>query len=102
MGQVLTGQDGGSNLVGGSGDDTLIAGHGPDTMTGAGGADVFRYGALPWSAGEITDFTPGTDKLDLSGLLQSAHYTGSDPISDGYVKLIDTGHGGSWLYFDSD
>src|SRR6185437_6741372 len=101
-GQVLVAQDGGSNLQGGAGDDTLVAGHGPDTLTGGAGADVFRYPSLPWSAGEVTDFTPGTDKLDLSGLFSSAHYTGSDPISDGYVKLIDDGHGDSWVYFDSD
>ena len=101
-GQMLIASDGGSNLVGGAGDDTLVAGHGPDTLTGAGGADTFRFGSVPWNAGEVTDFTPGTDKLDLSGLLSGAHYTGSDPISDGYVKLVDNGHGGSWLYFDSD
>jgi len=71
-GSVLTAQDGGSNLVGGAGDDTLIAGHGPDTLTGAGGADVFRFGSVPWSAGHVTDFTPGTDQLDLSALLSGA------------------------------
>jgi Ca2+-binding RTX toxin-like protein len=101
-GVVLVASDGGSNLQGGGGDDTLVAGHGPDTLTGAGGADVFRFGSVPWTAGEVTDFTPGTDRLDLSALLTSAHYTGSEPISDGFVKLVDNGHGGSWLYFDSD
>ena len=99
---MLQAQDGGSNLVGGSGDDTLIGAHGPDTMTGAGGADVFRFPELPWTAGQITDFTPGTDKLDLSQLLANSHYTGSDPIGDGYVKLLDDGHGDTWLYFDTD
>src|SRR6185437_3708527 len=101
-GQVLTASDGGSNLQGGAGNDTLVAGHGPDTLTGAGGADDFRFGALPWTAGHITDFTPGTDKLDLSALLSKAGYSGSDPIGDGYVKLLDDGHGDTWLYFDTD
>jgi len=101
-GQTLQGQSGGSQLTGGAGDDTLVGGTGPDVMTGAGGADHFAFQAAPWSAAEITDFTRGTDKLDLSGLLSAAHYTGSDPIADGYVKLIDDGHGDSWLYFDSD
>jgi Ca2+-binding RTX toxin-like protein len=101
-GQTLQGQDGGSNLQGGSGDDTLIGGNGPDTMTGAAGGDHFAFQAVPWNAAEITDFTHGTDKLDLSGLLSAAHYTGSDPVADGYVKFIDNGSGGAWLYFDSD
>jgi len=99
---VLRAQDGGSSLVGGTGADTLIAAHGPDTLTGAGGADRFVFGELPWQPGQITDFTPGTDKLDLSGLLSQSHYAGSDPVADGYVKLIDDGHGDTWLYFDTD
>src|SRR5436305_976167 len=132
-GQVLTAQDGGSNLVGGAGADTLVGAHGPDsltggggadvfrcgfvpwsagqvtdftpgpdTLTGGGGADVFRYGTIPWSAGHVTDFTPGTDKLDLSGLLRQSGYAGADPIADGYVRLLDDGHGDTWLYYDTD
>src|SRR6185437_7221297 len=101
-GQVLTAQSGGSNLTGGAGDDTLNAGTGPDTLTGAGGADHFVFRTLPWTAGQITDFTHGTDKIDVSALLSAGHYSGSDPIADGYVKLIDDGHGDTWLYFDTD
>ena len=99
---MLTAHDGGSNLVGGAGNDTLIAAHGPDTLTGAGGADHFVFNELPWQPGHVTDFTPGTDKLDLSGLLTKYGYAGADPIADGYVKLIDDGHGDTWLYFDTD
>jgi Ca2+-binding RTX toxin-like protein len=101
-GQTLQGQAGGSNLKGGAGDDTLIGGVGPDTMTGAGGADHFVYQSAPWQGGQITDFTNGTDKIDVSGLLAGVHYSGSDPIADGYVRLYDNGSGGTWLYFDSD
>lgn len=100
--QTLQAADGGSQLVGGAGDDTLTGGHGPDVMTGSGGADHFVFKVLPWSAAEITDFTHGADKIDISALLTSAGYAGSDPIADGYLKLIDNGSGGSWLYFDSD
>jgi len=101
-GQTLHGQAGGSNLMGGSGDDTLIGGTGPDTMTGGGGADHFVWSQLPWSAGQVTDFTLGVDRIDLSALLAGVHYAGADPIADGYVKLIDDGHGDTWLYFDTD
>ena len=99
---VLTAQPGGSNLAGGSGDDTLNAGTGPDTLTGAAGADHFVFKALPWNAGHITDFVHGTDKIDVSQLLSGVGYAGSDPIADGYVKLLDDGHGDTWLYFDKD
>ena len=101
-GQTLTANDGGSHLTGGSGDDTLTGAHGPDVMTGAGGVDHFVFKVIPWSAGEVTDFTSGVDKIDVSALLTQAHYSGADPVADGYLKLIDDGHGNSWLYFDSD
>jgi Ca2+-binding RTX toxin-like protein len=99
---TLQGQAGGSNLVGGAGTDTLIAGTGPDTMTGAGGADHFVFQQAPWNAGHITDFAHGVDKIDVSTLLASVHYAGSNPIADGYIKLLDSGSGATWLYFDSD
>lgn len=99
---MLTAQSGGSNLVGGSGDDTLNAGTGPDTLTGAAGADRFVFHQLPWTAGHITDFTHGTDKIDMSALLTTYHYAGTDPIADGYIKLLSDGHGNTWLYFDTD
>jgi hypothetical protein len=99
-GQTLQAQDGGSTLVGGSGDDTLIGAHGPDQMTGAGGADHFQFNEVPWQPAQVTDFTLGTDLLDLSALLQQAGYTGSDPVGAGYVKFLDDGHGDTWLYFD--
>jgi len=101
-GQVITAQDGGSNLVGGAGNDTLVGAHGADTFTGGAGADDFKFGVVPWNAGHITDFTPGTDKLDFTTLLANVGYHGTDPIADGYVKLLDDGHGDTWLYFDSD
>jgi Ca2+-binding RTX toxin-like protein len=99
---VLQATDGGSNLAGGSGDDTLIAAHGPDTLTGAGGADHFVFNALPWTAGHVTDFAHGTDKLDFTGLFAASGYAGSDPVGDGYVKFIDSGSGSTWVYFDTD
>jgi Ca2+-binding RTX toxin-like protein len=102
-GQVLTGQSGGSNLVGGSGDDTLIGGtSGADTMTGAAGADHFQFNTVPWQAGHITDFTHGVDKIDVSRLLASVGYSGSNPIADGYIKIGDDGSGNTWVYFDRD
>ncbi len=100
LGDTITSNNAGSTLIGGSGNDTLIAGHGADTVTGGGGADTFVFNALPWNAGQITDFTPGTDKLDLSALLAASGYSGSDPVADGYVTFVDDGQGDTFVYFN--
>ncbi|MDB5465779.1 MAG: exsH, partial [Phenylobacterium sp.] len=101
-GQVLTSNTYGATLTGGAGNDTLNAGQGPDVLSGAGGGDAFVYKNLPWNAGHVTDFTVGTDKLDLSALFQASGYSGSDPIADGYVSLQADGSGGTVVYYDTD
>ena len=63
---LLAGGGGAVTLSGGGGDDILIGGTGAAVMTGGAGADLF----LPAANGRltrITDFTPGIDRLDLSG-----------------------------------
>ena len=103
QGQTLAApDDSGTVLAGGAGDDVLIASHGADVLTGAGGADVFTFPVLPWSAGHVTDFTPGADVLDLRPLFQAAGYGGSDPVADGYLSFSDDGAGGTRVWFDPD
>jgi Ca2+-binding RTX toxin-like protein len=71
--------DGRLRLFGGRADDILKGGGqadlihgnlGADLLTGNGGADVFRYDSTAESASgsldHILDFTPGSDKADLS------------------------------------
>jgi serralysin len=101
-GLALTSTTYGDHLTGGAGADTLTAGQGPDVLTGAAGADHFVFGALPWNAGHVTDFAPGTDVLDLRALFAQSGYTGSDPIADGYLKLESDGAGGTKVLFDTD
>ena len=94
--------DHGSALTGTPGDDVIVASHGADTLTGGAGADVFRFDVLPWSAGHVTDFTPGTDVVDLSGLFRSLGYAGTNPVADGYLSLASDGQGGTRIYVDPD
>ena len=99
---MLTAGGPGSTLTGGAGDDTLKASQGSDVLTGGGGADTFSFATTPWAPARITDFTVGSDQLDLTALLQKAGYAGSNPIADGYVSLLDDGAGGTKLLFDAD
>ena len=101
-GVVLQSETYADHLTGGAGADTLNAGQGPDVLTGGAGADSFAFANLPWNAGHITDFTVGVDRLDLSAFVAQSHYTGSDPIADGYLILRDDGAGGSHVLWDVD
>lgn len=84
----------------GSGNDTLIAGNAAETLTGGGGHDLFRFisqspfTALPQDGGRtlITDFTSGTDKIDLQGFGETAQQ----------IVANETVRGGSTTLFLSD
>jgi Ca2+-binding RTX toxin-like protein len=71
---TLTGGTGADTLDGGAGIDTITGGVGVDTLTGGAGADTFVYAANAAGAvvsslaaqDTITDFTSGTDKLQIA------------------------------------
>jgi trimeric autotransporter adhesin len=72
---VINGGALGDSLNGGAGNDTITGGVGRDTMTGGTGADRFVFAANAADAlvssataiDTITDFTSGTDKLEIAG-----------------------------------
>lgn len=101
-GQVINSPGPGSTVNGTPGNDTINASQGADVLTGGAGADSFAYAALPWSAGRITDFVVGTDRLDLSAIFRASGYTGSDPVGDGRMRLESDGSGGTKVFFDRD
>ncbi|WP_160108944.1 beta strand repeat-containing protein, partial [Pseudomonas izuensis] len=90
---IITGGLGNDVLNGGGGDDLLIGGLGNNTLTGGSGADTFQW--LKGNSGHdvITDFTPGTDKLDLSQLLQGENGTAAS--LDDYLHFTVSGSGAS-------
>ncbi|MFS2067299.1 retention module-containing protein [Pseudomonas sp. CT11-2] len=90
-GNIINGGLGNDVLNGGGGDDFLIGGLGDNTLTGGSGADTFQW--LKGNSGHdvITDFTPGTDKLDLSQLLQGENGTAAS--LDDYLHFKVTGSG---------
>ena len=81
------------DFVGTDGDDTIEGGTTDDTLTGGAGADTFAFGA-DHGDDTITDFTAGTDKIDLSAL------TGVTGVGDVYYwqsgddAVISTAHQG--------
>ena len=69
----LFGGDGNDVIDGKGGADVLIGGKGTDILTGGGNADTFVFQSLTDSNGQfgtdrITDFTRGSDKIDLSAI----------------------------------
>ena len=45
-----------------------MGGYGADTLSGSSGTDKFVYLDIKDTGDTITDFTPGSDKIDLSAL----------------------------------
>ena len=79
----------------------ITGGDGADTLTGGAGADVFVYRSLREAGDTITDFAPGTDRVDLKALLLGIGYSGTNPVADGYLKLVSTTLGTS-VQIDTD
>ena len=74
---MLVGSDFGDKIYGRAGNDTITGGLGVDELWGGAGADVFRYtrAAEAPSGGPlevIRDFEAGIDKIDLTGVNQTA------------------------------
>jgi serralysin len=77
---LISGGDDNDSLLGDLGNDTLEGGHGVDVITGGDGADVFRFNRYAsadtdtlgsirtYRIDEITDFTHGTDHINLEFL----------------------------------
>jgi beta-glucanase (GH16 family) len=88
-GDTFISNNSGNALIGGTGADTFYMGRGGDWAAGGGGDNTYVFGSTPWSVDHITDFTPGQDTIDLTGLLAASGYTGTNPIADGYIKIVD-------------
>lgn len=75
-------------LVGTPGDDVITGGAGPGRLTGGAGNDVFVYRSMADATDTVTDFIPGTDRIDLSGLLASIGQSAANAFSSGVVRLL--------------
>ena len=78
-------------LSGGPGDDLLIGGVGADRLTGGAGSNGFGYLSMRDAGDTLTDFVPGKDRIDLSGLLASIGAPAAHAHRRGIVKLVASG-----------
>ena len=82
----LNGGDAADTIVGGAGRDTITGGAGGDVMTGGDQADIFIFAQgdtnrLTPYADRITDFTTGSDKIDLSRIDANAGAAGNQAFT---------------------
>lgn len=81
----LDGGAGADTIIGSAGNDRLFGNSGADRLTGGAGADVFDFDRVPESApsaaDRITDFTQGSDKIDLSTIDASSRNSGEQAFS---------------------
>lgn len=93
---TLSGGFGDDVLNGGAGDDTLTGGADVDTLTGGTGVDTFDFNSDGEGVDTITDFTVGTDLIDLVGIfgvgtVNASNFTDfidADPIAFGTSSLL--------------
>jgi Ca2+-binding RTX toxin-like protein len=91
---TLVGGKGNDMLDGGAGSDTLVGSLGKDVLTGGDGRDLFIFAALESRPGGgvrdiITDFEPGVDKIDLSGLELSFGELSFKAVGSGLIVYGD-------------
>jgi beta-glucanase (GH16 family) len=102
LSNIITSNNYASTINGGAGNDIIIAGESWDVLTGGAGRDIFVFNSLPWNYSRVTDFTAGTDMLDLREIFTAHNYQGTNPLADGYISFQSDGAGGTKIYFDSD
>ena len=88
---IFPGTQGRDTLTGTDLDDILIGKGGADILIGNKGKDQFVYQNIRDAGDIIKDFEINQDKIVLTDLLDSFGYSGSDPITDGYLKFGSRG-----------
>ena len=95
------GTSGRDTITGTAGDDVINGGEGADTITTGTGRDVLVYSSIRDGLDTITDFAPGSDRIDLSALLTSIGVQADQALSQGVVRLVATS-AGTQVQIDSD
>ncbi|MBU2478418.1 MAG: ExeM/NucH family extracellular endonuclease, partial [Gammaproteobacteria bacterium] len=78
-------------LTGTPGNDRISGLQAADRISTGAGMDIVAYTSSVDGGDTITDFSIGSDRIDLSALLASLGYSGTDPLADGVVILAVRG-----------
>jgi 2',3'-cyclic-nucleotide 2'-phosphodiesterase (5'-nucleotidase family) len=100
-GSVLPGDNARNTITGTTGDDVITGLGGADTITGGAGGDTFVYTNIRDAGDVINDFTPHADRIQLTALLTSIGYVGTNPFTTGHIRVVD-GIGGVSVQYDLD
>ena len=87
-------------LSGGPGNDTFVFDTLKAATTASGSTGMFSAlaaAAVTSNLDTITDFTAGQDVIDLRGLFQSLGYAGTNPVADGWLQLVQSVAGTSFV-----
>ncbi len=100
---TIPGTPSSETLTGTSGDDVIAGYKGQDTLTGGDGNDTFFFNETSDGVDVITDFTSGSDEIDLSQILANeTTYTAGNPFDQGYAIVTDYPLGGAMVQIDFD
>ena len=96
---LIAGNKGDNNLFGLDGNDFISGGGGNDVLYGGDGADAFIFVHL-FGIDRIADFTDGSDKLDIEGVLSQQHFDELDIIEKNGNLIIDMDFGNKVIIED--
>lgn len=89
-------------VVGTAGDDLITVGALRPTLTGGAGRDQFAFTAGFVGGATLTDFTPGTDVINLRAVLRAAGVTAAEPLASGHVSCTRGGISDALIAMDPD
>ncbi len=92
------------DTINGTPDDEILIGYkGQDTLTGGGGSDIFFMNVTREGFDLIADFVLNYVNIDFTQILKNeVNYSGSDPISDGYLVASQFGNRGTMIQVNFD
>jgi uncharacterized protein len=91
-----------ASVVGTAGDDLITVGALRPTLTGGAGRDQFAFTASFTGGATLTDFTPGTDVINLRAVLRTAGVTAAEPLASGHVSCTRGGISDALIAMDPD
>ena len=100
---TIIANDFGDTIQAGLGNNTIVNGKGADVLYAAqtaGSSDTFVFSTLSSTTDTILNWVAGNNTINVGQLLSSIGYTGSNPITDGWLSFVSDAKGGTNLVVD--